>query len=964
LFSLNLIQYNLITSYIFFIMIIKLPDKFHFYRAITLCLLLAASVTLLTKCEKENSKPRSYPRIKTLPVTNISQNGAEVSADLYSLGTEPIIDHGFVYGTSDPAITYSDKILLGTTDSTGIFRGRISSALRSKIKYYVKPFVQTSKHVVYGVTTEFMSQGSDGPVIFGFEPKAATWFDTLKITGQNFSWLVNTNIVKLNQASCDVIEATSTSLKVLVSKDLVNLKSLLSVELAGNITTDTKDTFNLVIPVVSGFSPKQARWGDTITVTGKDFPALKFDMQASATLGGFSCPIVLKKNDQVKFLVPNELNASSNTLIVKIQNQNYTLPDKFNLLPPYISSISPKVGTWGTQVTLKGKFNSSASRNTINIGGINAPLVSSTRDSVKVNIPSNLGTPSNVFVNISFPFTISSPDTFKLYAPVIESITPLTGTSGSIVSITGKYLKYSVLNPVVKFGNQAASIRGSSSIQIDCTVPANLSNGPVNVSVTVASQTTVAPMVYNLHNPAISGFSPLSASAGDVVTIQGTDLLNGGTFAPDVYFSGTPSDIFATTVSAASDKIIVTVPAGLDSIPKRIRLFYRSISLNVYSTSQFVLNAPSIISVTGSVLTAGQDISVSGTGFDPVAANNKVLWGKYPLIVKSATPNTLVATVTSNLPSGFNQISIISGGYKRTYPIIFESRSAWTEIPVPGTLAWTSTIGSSGGIGFSLNGTGYMIDPKGQMISLNPLTREMTSLGLHQEFSNSQGFAKMILNDTLYAVGYNVSQLDGLFRYDPSLNSWIRLANAPSNYPNGVGFSLNGKLYYGLTIIADNYSLTNLFWVYDRPSKSWVSKQPFPSFSYSRAVASFTIGNRGYVLFKDRVFCEYNPDNDTWTKLASFPAPRTDLSGMVYFTMNSIGYVGLGGLYYNSVVYNDLWSFDPVANSWTQSAIIPISGRYNAISFVINNKAYIGFGAYNSTNLRDFYEYDPNIISK
>jgi len=943
-------------------MIFTLPDKFSFNRAVPLFLLFVTSVTMFSNCEKENAKPRSYPRVTSMPVTNISSTGADCSARVYSLGSEPITDHGFVWGLTDPGIDYSDRVLLGVCD-TGLFSVRIKTNLRTGIKYYVKPFVRTAKHIVYGVTQEFKSLGSEAPVITGFEPHTGTWLDTLTITGQNFSWLVNTNTVKLNETPCEILTSTGTTLKVLVGRDLAALKSVLSVELAGNVTTRTQDTFRLIVPVVSDFTPKQARWGDTITVTGSNFINSRFDMQISAAIGGYTCPILVKKSNLIKFQVPANVNTLTSVITVKIHTQNYTLPDKLTLLSPFITSISPKTGTWGTVVTVKGKFHPASSRNIISIGGVTAPLISNNTDSLKFAIPQNLSSPRNVIINASSPFRIASQDTFKLYAPVIESITPLTGPTNTYVAIKGKYLQDGNLGKTVRFGTTTVAVSGYSSTEIDCTVPANLVNGPVSISVTVASQTTVFPTPFEVKNPVITKVYPLTGAIGDQVTIEGDNLLMGGT-APDVYFTSGRTEIYASRVSSLSNKIVVIVPSGIDSIPKKLRLYYMPVSLNVYSTSEFKLDPPVITSVSASVLTPGMDITVYGTGFNPVAANNQVFWGKYPLTVKSTTSTSIVATVPTNIPSGFNKVGINVGGYKRVYPSLYEGRSAWTEIAVPGTLLWNSAISITGGIGFSLNGTGYMIDPVGNMNSYNPVTKQLSSLGLHQEFKYSQGFAKMILNDTLYAVGFNVSQLDGLFRYDVSSNSWVRLANVPSNYSNGVGFSLNGKLYYGLSIFADNYSLTNLFWVYDRPSKTWVSKQPFPSFSSTRAVASFTIGNRGYVLFKDRVFCEYNPDTDTWTRLASFPAARTDLSGMVYFTMNNKGYVGLGGLYYNTVIYNDLWSYDPLSNAWVQSAIIPYSGRYNAISFVINNKAYIGFGASNNVNLRDFYEYDPNFVAK
>ncbi len=58
-------------------------------------------------------------------------------------------------------------------------------------------------------------------------------------------------------------------------------------------------------------------------------------------------------------------------------------------------------------------------------------------------------------------------------------------------------------------------------------------------------------------------------------------------------------------------------------------------------------------------------------------------------------------------------------------------------------------------------------------------------------------------------------------------------------------------------------------------------------------------------------------------------------------------------------VRGDLWEYDPSANSWTQKANIPGSGREWATGFSIGNKGYIGFGTKGGLSLKkDFWEYN------
>lgn len=929
-------------------------------KAIGFIFLFILSVILLSDCEEESARPRSYPRVNTLPVSNITENGATFNAEISSLGAEAITEHGFVWGvTINPTIN-NDNILLGPIETKGSYSAEVLTTLSKGIKYTVKPYVQTVDHIVYGAPVTFESLGSKAPEIYGFDPDSAGWMDTVKIVGKNFSWVTTSNKVLFNKVECPTMISTDTTLFVRINPNMSDYKSKISVDLAGNIVIYDKKDFSLILPRITGISPSQARWGDTIVVFGQNFTNRYYTNNISGTISGFNIKIIDKKRDSLLIVVPDELVTVLNPIKIKINNLNITASEQLTLQSPYISGIKPKEGTWGTIVTLLGKFHPTASRNAIKIGGYSVTILSNSKDSIKVAAPPYLSVRNNLVVNISTPFTLVSPDTFKIAGPYIESITPLTGVSNSLITIKGKYLKDYNGNTSVKFGTQTATIAGRSDSQIQCYVPASLVNGPVNITVTVLSQTSVYKDPYIVDNPVITRVYPLNGTFNDEITIEGEKLLI-TPFNPDVYFSSSSGERFATMVSSSQNKIIVKVPSGIDSIPSKLRIYYMSNSLAVYSSDKFTLSPPEITSVPSAVLIPGQDITINGNNFSPGTTGNQVFWGKYPLTVTSSATNQIVATVPANVPSGFNKISIIVGGYKREYPVLFESKSAWSEIPIPSSLVWNSKIWTNGkGIAFTIGGLSYMIDPIGNMSSFNPVTKEFVNLGLHNEFVNTQGFATTLMNDTLYAVGFNYTLLIGFYRYDVGSNLWVYIGPCPTNRSNGVAFSLNGKVYFGLGYIADNYIVEKYLWAFDQTTKKWILKKDIALYSYKMPVAYFTYNNKGYVLFIDNIFCEYNPDTDVWTKLASFPGPGYTTYDRTSFILNSKFYVGMGKSDYPYTQSNDFWYYDPVTNVWTKSFSAPTSGRYNSIGFVANNKVYIGFGLNNTTPLRDFYEFDPN----
>jgi N-acetylneuraminic acid mutarotase len=57
---------------------------------------------------------------------------------------------------------------------------------------------------------------------------------------------------------------------------------------------------------------------------------------------------------------------------------------------------------------------------------------------------------------------------------------------------------------------------------------------------------------------------------------------------------------------------------------------------------------------------------------------------------------------------------------------------------------------------------------------------------------------------------------------------------------------------------------------------------------------------------------------------------------------------------------NDLWEYDRSTDAWTQKANFSGAPRREAVSFVIDNKAYVGTGNSASGLKKDFYTYDPS----
>lgn len=130
--------------------------------------------------------------------------------------------------------------------------------------------------------------------------------------------------------------------------------------------------------------------------------------------------------------------------------------------------------------------------------------------------------------------------------------------------------------------------------------------------------------------------------------------------------------------------------------------------------------------------------------------------------------------------------------------------------------------------------------------------------------------------------------------------------------------------------------------------------------------ASFTLGSKGYICAGNNNasgpvndLWEYDPVSDVWSQKADLPADKRETP--IGFAIGNKGYVGLGLEYNNFTALLDMWEYDPANNIWTQKASFPpLTGRYSAFAFVVQQQAYIG-GGYNTDGdyMQDFWMFDP-----
>jgi len=353
---------------------------------------------------------------------------------------------------------------------------------------------------------------------------------------------------------------------------------------------------------------------NTVNLVNYSKPGYQYEWWVNNTLVSTAYHASYTRNiyslqDSIKLVVTN--GTTSDTLM----KYQYFHP------PVIVESFTPTTGGVGTVITITGKkftgatnvtFGGSAASFTVqNDSTIRATVGSGATGSVRVTTPTGFG---------SLPgFTFIPP-------PVISSFTPTSAVAGTTVTLNGQNFNNVT---AVSFGGVAAS---SFTVLSPTTISAVVGVGATgSVSVTAIGGTATVPGFVALPN--ITSFTPTAGTFGTHMTITGT----GFTGTTSVSVGGTPVASFTvhshTSISAvlsggASGNVTLTTPGGSSTLA----------AFNYYEP-------PTITTFTPLNSAVGSTVTITGSNFDPVAANNVVYFGGVKAVVLAASATSLSVLV-------------------------------------------------------------------------------------------------------------------------------------------------------------------------------------------------------------------------------------------------------------------------------------------------------------------------------
>ncbi len=179
----------------------------------------------------------------------------------------------------------------------------------------------------------------------------------------------------------------------------------------------------------------------------------------------------------------------------------------------------------------------------------------------------------------------------------------------------------------------------------------------------------------------IEGFSVSQASAGEQITIDGSGFSTTAS-SNTVTING----VTATVVSATATQLVVTVPSGASTGVVKVTVGGVAVSSTQSLKITPATAVPTIASFSPAGGPSGTSVTITGTNFSTVIANDKVLINGTAAKVSAATASSVTFTVPNDVSSGLIQVVTSSGlATSTTNFIIPPSGFALTDIVATGT---------------------------------------------------------------------------------------------------------------------------------------------------------------------------------------------------------------------------------------------------------------------------------------
>ncbi|MFL5909074.1 MAG: ELWxxDGT repeat protein [Gaiellaceae bacterium] len=303
---------------------------------------------------------------------------------------------------------------------------------------------------------------------------------------------------------------------------------------------------------------------------------------------------------------PSALFPLGNTLFFVADDQTHGAELwKTSIPATSIAGFTPALGPPGTTVTVSGKSLGEATGVAVN--GVGGHVAAASDKSVRFDVPSS-ATSGKISVRTTVGTAVSSSAFRVIHAPRILSVSPMSGGTGSTVTITGMDLD---VVTGVTLGGHPVPFVGPMPTRLTFTIPPGASGGTIAVTNPAGVTTTTTPFVVPT-TPIIDSFSPALGAAGTSVTITGSNL--------GITVGVVVGHVTAKPVAVSNGEVIFIVPPGATSGPIELLASSGTRPAAISSATFTVIGSPRIIRLAPAAARPGSSVTAVGIGFNGVTS--------------------------------------------------------------------------------------------------------------------------------------------------------------------------------------------------------------------------------------------------------------------------------------------------------------------------------------------------------
>ncbi len=485
------------------------------------------------------------------------------------------------------------------------------------------------------------------PIVDGVSPSSGPAGLSTRVTITGL-YLLGTTSVKFGTVAGTIVSDTATQIVVTSPAGSLGKVNITVTTAKGTSATSAADDFTFV-PVVHSNATSVAATATSLTITGTSFSTTasndKVTFSGGATGTVTTATATTLTVTSLKGLLAGKLTAS-----VAVSGVSSGTAVEVANVTPVVTSNTATLAANAPSLTIKGVgFSSTAGNDTVKFNnGATGKVTSATSTALTVTSLTGLVSGSLTVIVTSNGASNATAVQVATVTPVVTKSTANLGVNATTLVIHGYGFSATAANDKVTFsGSVTGTVTSATNTQLTVTKLAGLKLGALTASVKVDSESSGTAVQVATVVPVVTLSTANLAASATSLTIHGFGFSTTAS-SDKVTFSGGAT---GTVTTATTTTLTVTSLKGL--IGGKLLASVSVSGVSSGAAVQVATVSPMVTKSTASLALSATTLTIKGFGFDPTAANDKVIFSNGVTgTVSTATNNQLVIINLTGLVAG------------------------------------------------------------------------------------------------------------------------------------------------------------------------------------------------------------------------------------------------------------------------------------------------------------------------